>query len=313
MDNWILPGKTLIMGLSSYCGARCLMCPFEQYNNNNRSMSFDLFKKCVDEGSKHGLEYIDTCLMGDSLLDPGLDEKIAYTKTNYPWIKFYASSQGMSATPNKVCGKVDTLHLSIYGTSKEVYEKVHRGGVNYEVAMKNIEEILSYPKDKRPYLIFTFLLLPENEFQLEEWIRKWESLVDEVIVWKPHNWAGLYNTGCPIDYDKARSCQRPAGGPLTVWVNGDVTVCCFSWDKSMKIGDANKQSLEDIYFSKRRKEIIKIHSMNSFHNCGLACENCDQILDRNDALVYTNKGRITGQAIVSGDYVVRFVNDNGGA
>lgn len=306
MNNWTLPGNTLIMGLSSFCGARCLMCPFEEYHMKNNNMSFDLFKKCVDEGAEHGLKYIDTCLMGDSLLDPGLLEKVSYVKRKYPWIKLYASSQGMSADPRLVCGNIDTLHLSIYGTTKDVYESVHRGGVNYERAMDNIERILSFPKNKRPYLILTFLILPENENQLDEWIDKWEPLADEIIVWKPHNWAGLFDTGCVMDYGSARSCQRPIGGPLTVWVNGDVTVCCFSWDKSMVIGNAYNQSLEEIYYSERREEIIRIHMNGSFHECGLSCASCDQIMNRDDALVYSNKGRVTGQAIVSEEFVVKF-------
>ncbi len=308
--DWVLPGKKLSIELSSYCQARCLMCPFEEFPYKNRSMSFELFKKCIDEGSKHGLEYIDICLMGDSLLDPGAKEKFDYVKASYPNMKVYASSTGMSAEPDFTCKYVDTLHVSFYGLDKETYERVHKGSVVFEKAQENIERILEKPKGKRPYVVMTFLLLPENENQLNGWINKWEPLADEVIVWKPHNWAGLHDSyPTKEELKDAKTCHRPMGGPLCVWVNGDVTPCCFSWDKSMVIGNVNEESLEEIYFGDKRKELQRIHADSLFFGCGKACEKCDQLFAREDALVYTNNGRITGQQIVSEDYVIRFDAD----
>ncbi len=310
-NKWSLPGKKISIELSSYCQARCMMCPFEEFPLKNRNMPFELFKKCVDEGAKHDLEYIDICLMGDSLLDPRAVEKFDYVKNTYPNMKIYASSQGMSANPDFVCRYIDTLHVSFYGTTKEVYEKIHRGAVKFEKATENIERILAHPRGERPYVVMTFLMLPENTEQLDDWLKKWEPISDEVIVWKPHNWAGIDDISTPSESElkNAKSCCRPFGGPLCIWVNGDVTPCCFSWDKSMVIGNAWDQSLEEIMFSDRRKAIQKIHENNQFYKCGLPCEKCDQIFSRQDALVYTNKNRVTGQQIVAEEYVVRFDKD----
>lgn len=310
--QWSLPGRKLSIELSSYCQARCTMCPFDEFPLKNRNMEFSLFKKCIDEGALHDLEYIDVCLMGDSLLDPGAEEKFDYVRANYPNMKVYASSQGMSAKPDFVCKYVNTLHVSFYGTTKDVYEKVHGGSVRFEQATENIEKILERPKGQRPYVVMTFLMLPENEHQLKDWIAKWEPISDEVIVWKPHNWAGLYDTDDPAENDlkDAKSCSRPFGGPLCVWVNGDVTPCCFSWDQSMVIGNAYEQSLEEIFFGEKRKRLQRIHEDNAFLSCGLSCEKCDQLFSRENALVYTNNNRVTGQQIVAEDYVVKFDKRN---
>ena len=286
-----------------------MMCPFEEFPNKNKYMDYNLFVKCVDEGSNHGLEVIDVCLMGDSLLDPGFKDKMEYIRTKYPYMKVYASSQGMSADPDLVCSYVDTLHVSFYGTTKEVYERIHGGGVKFEKALKNVEDILKKEKGKRPYVVLTFLMLPENEYQMGEWIEKWEPVADEVIVWKPHNWAGLYDSSTRNFVGETVSCGRPINGSLCVWVNGDVTPCCFSWDKRMIIGDANKESLEQIYFGQRRKEIIEKHTNGRLSDCDLPCERCDQIFSRSDALVYTNHGRAVGEAIYGDTRTVRFKGD----
>ena len=300
-NKWILPGKSLSLELSSVCQARCKMCPFELNPNKNKHMEFELFKKCVDEGAKHGLETLDLCLMGDSLLDKGFVQKMEYIKSYYPDIKVYASSQGMSIDVDTCCKYVDTLHVSFYGTTKEVYEKVHGGGVRYEKSLDNVERLLARPNAERPYVIFTFLILPENEHQLDEWLGKWEDIADEVIVWRPHNWAGIFDDETKNDiYQngvKPKSCGRPINGPFCIWVNGDVTPCCFSWDKRLVIGNVYNETLEQIYYSDRRRQIMIVHENNAFQNCSLPCEKCDQVLSRKDALVYTNHDRRVDRVI----------------
>ncbi len=308
MREWSLAGGTITVGISSFCGARCICCPFDDFPLRNQNMDNDLFVKCIDEAYEHGMRYLDLCLMGDSLLDPNKEFKLSYVRRNYPDVKIYASSTGMSADPEFVKDYVDTLHVSFYGMTKEVYEKVHRGGVKFEKALDNIEKILAMPKTMRPYVVLTFLVLPENEHQLGDWKEKWEPIADEIIVWKPHNWAGLYPTDSCIvqDFSIAKSCNRPFGGPLCVWVNGDVTVCCFSWDKDMVIGNLYDQTLEEIYHGPKRKEIQRIHEKNMFSECKLPCKKCDQIFPREDALVYTNHNRKTGHAIMTEEYSVEF-------
>lgn len=312
--DWMLPAKTLSIELSSYCQARCLCCPFEDFPMKNQNMDPSLFKGLIDQGAQHGLEYIDLCLMGDSLLAPQATECFDYVKSKYPEMKLYASTQGMSATPDFVCKYISTLHVSFYGTDKEVYEQVHRGSVCFEKARDNIREILSRPKGQRPYTILTFLVLDQNKHQLDAWLNEWEPIADEVIVWKPHNWAGLYAEDELAEMlslkrsGQLHSCNRPVGGPLCIWVNGDVTVCCFSWDQSMVIGNVKEQSLEDIFWGDKRKEIIDIHVKNAFDRCCLQCEKCDQLFSREDALVYSNKGRATREQILGEKKTTRFDN-----
>lgn len=306
--KWEMPGKTIVMELSSACQARCIMCPINDFFYKTQFMDNDLFVKCIDDAYAHGVRFIDTCSMGDSLLDPQKEYKFKYVKEHYPDMKIYASCTGMSADPEFVSKYIDTLHISFYGATKETYERIHRGTVKYEIAKKNVEEILRKPREERPYVVLTYLLLPENESEYEMWKQQWEPIADEVIVWKPHNWGGFYTKDVPSaeKLRLAKSCSRPFNGGFNVWVNGDVTVCCFSWDKRMVIGNMNNQTFEEIFFGEKRKHIMDIHKNNAFHDCDLPCEKCDQIFPREDALVYTNNARVVGQSIVDENYVVKF-------
>lgn len=76
----------------------------------------------------------------------------------------------------------------------------------------------------------------------------------------------------------------------------------------MVIGNVKEQSLEDIFWGDKRKEIIDIHVKNAFDRCCLQCEKCDQLFSREDALVYSNKGRATREQILGEKKTTRFDN-----
>jgi MoaA/NifB/PqqE/SkfB family radical SAM enzyme len=308
MSKFILPSKEIALELSSYCGAECVCCPHKEFPLKNRNMEYDLFVKCVDDAAACGAISIDICLMGDALLDPGIEKKLGYCREKHPDLKIYCSSTAQIATPQFVAKYIDTLQISVYGITKEVYESVHRGGLRFEKTVANIEGILALPGDKRPYVTMVFLLLPQNHHQMEEWKATWESKVDEVLIWRPHNWAGRYATKAPakMEYENAKSCCRPFGGDLCVWVNGDVTVCCFSEDKRLVVGNMYEQSLKEIFCGAKMKRIQEIHKNNAFYDCGLPCELCDQIFPRTDALVYSSKNRVAGQKFSHADHVYKF-------
>lgn len=308
MEKWELPSKEIALELSSYCGANCVCCPHQNFSLKNRNMDYALFVKCVDDAVLHGAISIDICLMGDALLDPGIEKKLGYCREKYPNLKIYCSSTAQTAKPEFVSKYIDTLQISMYGVTKEVYEAVHRGSLKFEKTIANIEGILALPKERRPYVTMVFLLLPENQHQVEDWKAMWESKVDEVLIWRVHNWAGRYAVKklSQEELKSAKSCFRPFGGDLCVWVNGDVTVCCFSEDKSLVVGNMYEQTLEEIFFGERMKQIQQIHKDNAFYNCNLPCEKCDQIFPRTDALVYSSKNRIVGQKLSHSDHVYKF-------
>lgn len=79
----------------------------------------------------------------------------------------------------------------------------------------------------------------------------------------------------------------------------------------MVIGNVKNESLEDIFFGEKRRLIQNIHEKRDFFQCGISCQKCDQLFSREDALVYSNKNRTTGQQIVSEDFIVRFEVESG--
>ena len=148
------------------------------------------FCNYLDQAVEAGIQSFDGCGFGDSFMDPEYKDKLMYVKEKYPFVKTYVSTTGhliKSKDFEWLCKCFDTIRFSHYGFSKEVIEKVHRGSIKYEKTKATIEAFLRIPRETRPHVIVQFLILKENEHQVEDWKRHWEPLADEIMIWVPHN------------------------------------------------------------------------------------------------------------------------------
>lgn len=225
-------------------------------------------------------------------MDAHLCEKMEWLKEHYPNIRVDLTTNGQVLDKNLelVCKYVDILKISNYGFSKQSFENVHRGNLVYEEVHKNILELLSIPLGKRPKVIMSFVVCPENKGEEAAWREYWEDKCEEIFVWKVHNWGGAYVSDTVLDHKNCKSCQRP-GRDFTVRTNGDVTVCCWDFNRKMPIGNITEQSFEEIYYGEKLKYFLDMHKNHTFFEKDNICYNCDQLYDRSDALLYSSNNK----------------------
>jgi radical SAM protein with 4Fe4S-binding SPASM domain len=292
-----LKNSQLIIETTNICQAHCVTCPREKFTQKPKIMDLDLFKKIVDDASQYNLESLDSCGFGDCFLDDKLFERFAYIKEKIPNVNVFISTTGFNMDESKwdnVLKYVDTLKLSIYGVTPETYEAFHRGKVKYATSMKNIEGFLEYAKGKKkPYTIGLYMVTEINEHEKDDWLKRWEPKLDEVFVWKPHNWVDgrEYRT---IDETRRVSCGRPFNAPLYVHADGTVSPCCFDLNKRMVMGDINTQTIEEIYKGEAYEKLREAHTKRDFN--GYICQMCDQTNFNPEVLLYkSDSSREVGQ------------------
>jgi len=178
-DEWAITSRELTVENTSYCGAKCIMCPRDDYKaiRDWTHMPMELFASSIDQGIELGITSIDLCGFGDPFIDPGYEEKLAYVKIKYPSIKTYTSTTGHVMHPKNlpwIQKYFDTIKISNYGFSKESYEAVHKGVVKFEKVWENVNALLDAPRAERPHVILSFLVFPENEHEIEAWREYWE-------------------------------------------------------------------------------------------------------------------------------------------
>ena len=283
---------------STFCGAKCVMCPRDEYDKDWSHMKTDLFLNIVDQAVELNVKSLDLCGFGDTFLDPELDKKLRIIKEKYPWLIIYTST-----TAHAIKGKnfdlvskyFNTIRISNYGFSKKSYETIHGGGLKYEKVQENIHRLLDLPRTKRPYIMMSFLILPENEHEIEDWKNYWIEKVDEISIWRPHNYGGedriddlAFKTNDRLNKINVKSCGRPFNGNPFVRTNGDISVCCFDFNQKLTVGNLKFQNLEEILTGYQLNHLKKIHNEKKVLECDKICNSCDQIFDRTDSLVYSN-------------------------
>ncbi len=289
--------KAITIEVTNKCSAACIMCPREKMIQSLEAMSFDVWKKLIDDCSTLGIEMLDLCGYGDVFLDRGLFEKIEYAKSVNPNFKVYISTTGIAMNKrkwDKIQKWVDILKFSIYGMSKEVYEKV-MANVRYDRAYDNILGFLELNKqhDNKVYTIGNYIVMEENKHEFDEWVNFWEPKLSEVYAWTPHNYVDgrKYRD---ISGQPQKTCGRPLQGPLNIAVNGDAHVCCFDYNKHLTVGSIKNKTITEIMNSDRMKEIQQKHKNNDFQD--LICKICDQTVKDESVLLYkTNPERKVGQ------------------
>jgi len=289
--------KTITIEVTNKCSAACIMCPREKMIQDLDTMSFDVWKKLVDDCDKLGIEMLDLCGYGDVFLDRGLFDKIDYAKKVNPDFKIYISTTGIAMNEKKwdyIVDNVDILKFSIYGMSKDVYEEV-MANVKYDRAHNNILGFLEKNKKakNKVYTIGNYIVLKENEHEFQDWIDFWEPKLSEIYAWKPHNYVDGREYR-DISGQEQKSCGRPEQGPLNIAVNGEAHVCCFDYNKLLTVGSIKDNTISEIMNSEKMKLIQEKHNNNDFTD--LICAICDQTVKDESVLLYnTNPERKVGQ------------------
>ncbi len=292
-----LKSKEIALEFTNRCSARCGICPREKFTQKIMDMDFDLYKKIINDISQYDIRILNTCGYGEIFLDKLIFKRFEYARQKLPETKIYVSSTCFHMDESKyedVAKYVDILKISFYGASKETYEASHRGNLKYDVSLRNILGFLKSleHRAKKTHTIALLTLTDTNKNDGERFIEFWKPLVNEIMVWKPHNFAGGRSYR-KIDHSRQISCGRPFNGPLIVTANGKVSMCCFDYNSQLIIGDMKKQTICEILHSEPYRKIKKAHEENSFQ--GLICSECCQTNYDPTVLIYaSNKYRAVG-------------------
>jgi radical SAM protein with 4Fe4S-binding SPASM domain len=283
---------------TNLCPAHCTICPREKFKQKLGIMGFDLFKKIIDDTSQYGITTIDCSGFGDPFTDKLFFKRCQYIRDKMPKTAIYASSNCFLMTPDiypEVIEYIDTLKMSIYGLTRDIYEKSHGGCLKQEATYSNILGLLKKMNllKKKPYTIGLLTVSDINQHEMSDWIKFWQPKLNEIYVWRPHNFGDGRNYR-KIDHKYQVSCGRPLGGPLYIQVDGTVSVCCFDINKKLVIGDMKTQTIEEVLHSESYEEIRKSHRDKNFK--GSLCYNCDQTNSDPSVLLYaSNKQRSVGK------------------
>lgn len=225
-------------------------------------MSDELFHKIIEESKKFRSPEIVPFLNGEPFIFPRIWEWLDYMQQEKRKVYLFTNGEYIDVE-RLIKYKIRYVCVSVNAATKETYDKIMRGP-DFKRVIKNVEELI----EKAPFKVYVSMVVTsDNQHEVEDFKRKWGK---NAIFGEFKNWGGarhdkLEKTGerkpCPSLMDS-----------ITILWDGRVATCCMDYDGRLILGDANKQSLRQIWF--KSKWIRDKHRELNFSM--IPCENCNQ-------------------------------------
>jgi MoaA/NifB/PqqE/SkfB family radical SAM enzyme len=288
------PSSTLMTGVTNICNAKCTFCAYPKVVANKTLqtgvMSFEVFKKAVDEWASLGGQSLDlTPVVGDPLVDPGLLKKVDYAVR--------AGLKNVFLTTNAILiNKNDTykklidlgiggIYISTQGTSREAYEKIY-GVKHYDEAMSGIHNLIKYNRSKGEpaHIVIRFRnhekpgqIIRSKDFQ-EKLKPYFSEKVRVNFTVDYDNWGGTIKPEDMSGSMRLRKLPPPLNVPcinlfnFTVRHDGRVRLCgcrlATNDNDDLVVGDIREKTLEEISKSDEAWKIIEgFYSGKRPHTC----------------------------------------------
>jgi len=184
------------IGVSDPCNHRCVMCwdhppesneseaTAERFGGEKQGlMPFSAFKGVVDDLFELGTRRIDIVGRGEPLLNPAIEDMIAYGKSRSMMVTLCsnASKLGTRQSDNLVRSGLDRLNVSLNAGTEKTYPRIHvtETPENYRVVKQNLRYLAdckAASDSSAPHVKLSFVVGARNFFELEQMV----SVVHEV-------------------------------------------------------------------------------------------------------------------------------------
>ncbi len=278
---------------TNICNLKCPLCPSgaDQLSRERGYMSFDMFRKIVDEVCESSFMLI-LWNQGEPFLNPDFCKMMEYADSKKMYLMVSTNANVMPDASKVIESGVDRLIVSLDGATQETYNKYRING-SLEKVLNNVKALVKIKKQKvskKPYIIWQFLVMKHNEHEIEEIKSLAKDLgVDECALktvqiyskddienFLPKNpkYRRYKITGDSFElkFKIKNRCYRIWNQPVINW-NGEMSVCCFDKDIQFKIGNIKDNSFMELWrskaFNKFRKAVLKDRSKFEIcRNCG---------------------------------------------
>ena len=242
--------------VTNLCNSLCAMCPRRMMSRESGTMSFETFMRIADQAVVNPDSEFRFIGYGEPLLDCGLVKKIEYAKqVGVRVTRVITNGQLLDADTARslINSGLDVIGIDLDSDDPGIFNSF-RKGLDYTTVVNNILGLVDIKKSlkkNKPVIRLQVLKIPQNFTDFNNFLRKWQKLVDIIDVNPFNNWAGAITAKIEQSAD-----QRILTPCVKLWSNipiswkGEVTLCCLDFDFKFKLGDINVDSLLDIWHSK---------------------------------------------------------------
>jgi len=253
---------------TNICNADCSFCAYRHMERPKTVMKWPVYEKAIEAFIANGGGSINfTPTVGDPLVDKQIIRKIRHARSHRSITSVMLYTNGILLnrfpTDDVLTSGLTRLAISTYVGTREGYKRYY-GRDRYDKVITNIETIAQRNRELgSPVLITLHLRVAreEGEWKNTEAYRRFEELVgasnisflESYDAWSGRIELGDVPAGCemaeslPVEIKKKSPCFE-LYRRVHVLADGTVGACiCVDLESEIKIGDINKQSLQEIW------------------------------------------------------------------
>lgn len=254
------------------CNLLCNICPRKLAINSGKKnlgyMDFDLYKRLIDEMANHKkLKILTFHKDGESLLHPKICEMIRYAKDKDVSETLHINTNVTTLNNDEDIAKflksgIDDVTISIDASRPSTYKKI-KGVDLLEKVEQNVHRMLELRLVlglDAPFIRVKIMEYDEiTREEIEEFIEKWTGIADMVQVTGVHSWSGSIDVRIT---DETKTHRYPCAllwYTLAINWDGIVSACNVDWDLTAAVGDANIDTIHDIWNGGVIKKIRRLN------------------------------------------------------
>jgi radical SAM protein with 4Fe4S-binding SPASM domain len=256
---------------TNHCNLKCPECPsgLGWLTRPLGLLNPEDFKKLIDEISSTGF-YVQLFFQGEPFINKNLYTMINYARGKNMYVSISTNGHFINEENVDIVLKnaPDKIIYSIDGLDEKSYQNYRVGGT-FEQADAGLRALLNKKKEinqSHPYVELQFIVMKQNEHQLDEVIKYGNDVGVDKVVFKTMQISSYKNAleFLPVNKKYRRyiidngsfgikgkmknHCFAVWRTSVITW-DGKVVPCCFDKDAEYELGLTNGKSFKDVWHS----------------------------------------------------------------
>ncbi len=275
--------KVVLIDTVSLCNLRCSMCVHDKMLRKKGKMSWDLFKKIIDEIAETDKDIrVWMVFFGEALIlkrtKPSIFDMLKYAKDR--GLSDIVLNSNANLMDNETAKRLiesglDAIYIGIDAYTSETYSKLRVGG-DHRTAVDNTVNLINLKRkmnSKNPEVYVQFVEMDINKDEKKDFISFWKKKGAIVKIRPKVSWAGMIDAPNLVLGDNERWPCYWAMRTMSITDIGKVVTCAVDLDARFVAGDITGQTIREVWTG-RLKQFREKHLNGRFDELPQPCRSC---------------------------------------
>jgi len=283
----------IVLENTNVCNLRCIHCPIgqgwtETPHYKPSYMSWNIYKKIIDEISQHTITQLIFSPEGENLVHPEFIDQLIYAKemginkttiiTNALTLDNLALIKGKKDKITNIEAILNTspevINISLDAATKKTYENIRKGS-NYHRVWSNVHRLLDFREKLKSNtkIILNIIEQKENNDEINLFKSYWGGMVDRILVRPYLNNLGLTPNKSSDSIPERWPCPQ-FWKRISINSHGGIRFCVVDWDDKSILGNIKNNTIQEIWSSAEYDRLRGCHIKEKYDEAHKICGPC---------------------------------------